>query len=147
MSVSNHEVACAVESLGARLKRERERQKITLDDVAIATYLAAPGPSQPIREPEAVLSALAVRAEESRNAERPSSGDLPWDKLAAVLLLVAFDVPLLGWRTRNRVSTIQSAGDYFGDCPGSKWAALSRPNVSGPPAARLQQCPTLGVQR
>jgi cytoskeleton protein RodZ len=137
-----------VESLGARFKRERERQKITLDQVAAATkigtrmlkaleedhfdqlpggifnkgfvrsyarhlsmdeeqaiadYLAATSPAQPIKEPEAVLSALADRAEETRSTERPGSNDgLPWDKLAAVLLLVAFGFALWGWRTRKQ---------------------------------------------
>lgn len=137
-----------MESLGARFKRERERQKITLDQVAAATkigtrmlkaleedhfdqlpggifnkgfvrsyarhlsmdeeqaiadYLAATSPAQPIKEPEAVLSALADRAEETRSTERPGSNDgLPWDKLAAVLLLVAFGFALWGWRTRKQ---------------------------------------------
>jgi cytoskeleton protein RodZ len=137
-----------VESLGARFKRERERQKITLDQVAAATkigtrmlkaleedhfdqlpggifnkgfvrsyarhlsmdeeqaiadYLAATSPAQPIREPEAVLAALADRADETHSTERPGSNDgLPWDKLAAVLLLIAFGFALWGWRTRKQ---------------------------------------------
>jgi cytoskeleton protein RodZ len=137
---------CVVDSLGARLKQERERQKITLDEVAkstkigtrmlkaleddhfdqlpggifnkgfvrayarhlgmdedqaIADYLAATGPVQPIKEPEVVLTALAVRADESR-AVKPGAGDLPWDKLAGVLLLVAFGFALWGWRARKQ---------------------------------------------
>lgn len=135
-----------MESLGTRLKQERERKKMTLDEVAtstkigtrmlkaieedhfdqlpggifnkgfvrsyarhlglneeqaVADYLAATGPSQPIKEPEAVLSALAVRAEQSRSVERPGAGGLPWDKLAAVLLLIAFGFALWGWRSRK----------------------------------------------
>ena len=131
-----------MESLGARLKRERERQNMTLDQVATATkigtrmlkaledehfdqlpggifnkgfvrayarhlsldedqaiadYLAATGASQPIKEPEAVLAALATRAEESSAAEKPGGDDgLPWDKLAALLLLVALGFALWG---------------------------------------------------
>ena len=110
-----------MDSLGTRFRQERERQKITLDDVATSTkigtrmlkaleddhfdqlpggifnkgfvrayarhlgmdeeqaitdYLAATGASQPIKEPEAVLPALAVRAEESRTTE-PGAGDFP----------------------------------------------------------------------
>ncbi len=146
MAVPNREGARVVDSLGTRFRQERERQKITLDDVATSTkigtrmlkaleddhfdqlpggifnkgfvrayarhlgmdeeqaitdYLAATGASQPIKEPEAVLSALAVRAEESRTTE-PGAGDLPWDKLAAILLLAAFGLSLWGWRLRRQ---------------------------------------------
>jgi cytoskeleton protein RodZ len=166
-----------VESLGERLKRERERQKMTLDDVATATkigtrmlkaleddhfdqlpggifnkgfvrayarhlgmdeeqaiadYLAATGPAQTItiKEPEAVLSALAVRAEQSRLAEKPGGDDLPWDKLAAVLLLVAFGFALWGWRTRkpNHDETKQQSNPPV--APSSPAPAAPAPTLS-----------------
>ena len=166
-----------MESLGARLKRERERQKITLDEVAtstkigtrmlkalendhfdqlpggifnkgfvrayarhlgmdeeqaIADYLAATSPSPPIKEPEAVLSALAVRADESR-AEKPGSGDLPWDKLAAVLLLVAFGFALWGWRSHKQ----NHPGSSQPSQPPVATSALASSTPSSPAAPAL----------
>jgi cytoskeleton protein RodZ len=143
-----------LESFGARFKQERERQQMTLDQVAAATkigarmlkaledehfdqlpggifnkgfvrayarhlgmdeeqaiadYLTATGASQPIREPEVVLAALAAHAE-SRAAEKSGHGDgLPWEKLAALLLLVALGFALWGWRSRKRAHADQRA--------------------------------------
>ncbi len=163
-----------MESFGARLKHERERQKITLDDVAIATkigtrmlkaleeeqfdqlpggifnkgfvrayarhlgideeqavadYLAATGPAEPIREPETVLNALAVRADESRNLKEPGTDDLPWDKLAIVLLIVALGFAIWGWRNRKQNHAA------FGQ-PSSAAVADSAVAAPAPPAAQ-----------
>ncbi len=134
-------------SLGERLKTERERQKLSLDDVAAATkigsrmlkaiedehfdqlpggifnkgfvrsyarqlgldeeqavadYLAATSTVHPIKEPGTVLAALADRAAENRSVARPGGDALPWDQIAAVLLLVAFGFALWGWRTHKQ---------------------------------------------
>ena len=166
-----------MESLGARFKRERERQKMTLDDVATATkigtrmltalegnhfdqlpggifnkgfvrayarhlgmdeeqaisdYLAATNATQPLREPETVLTALAVRAEESRAVERPRGDGLPWDKLAAVLLLVSFAFAVWGWRTRKPNHTVVNQPAV------AAAASVPAPEVSAPPTPAAQ---------
>lgn len=79
---------------------------------AVADYLAATNAVQPIKEPEAVLSALAVRADEIRAVERPGdSHGLPWDRIAAVLLLVAFGIVLWGWRIHRQKRTERQSGE------------------------------------
>jgi cytoskeleton protein RodZ len=135
-----------VESLGARLKRERERRKITLDEVssstkitprmlkaleedhfdqlpggifnkgfirayarhlgldeeqAISDYLAATTALQAAREPEEALAA-AARAADSRALEKYNRPDeLPWGKLAIVLLAASLGFAIWGWRSRD----------------------------------------------
>lgn len=136
-----------MDPLGVRLKRERERQQMTLDEVATATkigtrmlkaleeehfdqlpggifnkgfvrayaqhlgmdgdqavsdYLAETGASQPVKEPQVDLASIAARAEEARS-KKSGDGELPWDKLAALLLLVALGFALWGWRSRKAV--------------------------------------------
>ncbi len=142
-----------MEPLGVRLKRERERQNMTLDEVATATkigtrmlkaleeehfdqlpggifnkgfvrayaqhlgmdgdqavsdYLAETGASQPAPEPQVDLASIAARAEESRTKKR-GDGELPWDKLAALLLLVALGFAVWGWRSRKTVQESPAA--------------------------------------
>src|SRR5579863_7186447 len=134
-----------MEPLGTRLKRERERQNMTLDQVAtvtkigsrmlkaleeehfdqlpggifnkgfvrayarhlgmdedqaVADYLAETGGGPVVREPEVDLASIAARAEESRSGSRGDS-ELPWEKLAALLLLVALGLAFWGWRSRK----------------------------------------------
>ena len=140
-----------MESLGARLRQERERQNMTLDQVAAATkigtrmlkaleedhfdqlpggifnkgfvrayarhlsmdeeqaiadYLAATGASQPIKEPEAMLASLANHAEQSRTEKRNRFQSLPWDKLAALLVLIILGVVFWG-RHRHKNPAFQ----------------------------------------
>lgn len=136
-----------MDPLGVRMKRERERQNMTLEDAATATkigirmlrameeehfdqlpggifnkgfvrsyaqqlgmdgdqavsdYLAETGANQPRPEPQVDLASIAARAEESRTKKR-GDGELPWDKLAALLLLVALGFAVWGWRSRKTV--------------------------------------------
>jgi cytoskeleton protein RodZ len=79
------------------------------EDQAVADYLATVSASQPIAEPEVVLTALAVKAERARSSQRLlGHAGLPWEKLAAGLLVVGFGFALWGWRDHKRHSRIDT---------------------------------------
>lgn len=137
-----------MESFGARLKREREQRKMTLDDVsvstkiatkfivalegehfdqlpggifnkgfvrayarhlgidenqAIADFVAASAPIVPEVPPEEtpVLAAMAVRLPESKKKRRDNEG-IPWEFVAAGLLIIAFGFALWGFHSREK---------------------------------------------
>jgi cytoskeleton protein RodZ len=162
-----------VESLGARLKREREKQNLSLEDVAAATkigtrmlkalendqfdrlpggifnkgfvrayathlglngdqavadYLAAVGGSPPPKPPEVMLAELATRAAEVRRREkRKSTKEIPWGRLAILLLLVALGFTI--WGSYSRKETVPPAPD------------ADRPAATENPAAGAPQSP------
>jgi cytoskeleton protein RodZ len=130
-----------VESLGARLKREREKQNLSLEEVASATkiasrmlkalednqfeklpggifnkgfvrayathlglngdqavadYLTATGGGPAPKPAEVVLAELATRAVETRAREKRPAKEIPWGRLAILLLLVALGFTIWG---------------------------------------------------
>jgi transcriptional regulator with XRE-family HTH domain len=145
-----------VESLGTRLKREREKQNLSLDDVAAATkisarmlralendqfdqlpggifnkgfvrayaiqlgldgkqavadYLSATGGGPAPKPTEVVLAELATRAAEVRSREkRPSGQEIPWGRLAILLLLVALGFTIWGSYSRKPLLSPAASG-------------------------------------
>ncbi len=136
-----------LESFGARLKRERERQNMTLASVASATkigtrllqaledekfdrlpggifnkgfvrayarhlgldeeqaiadYLAVAGGAPLVKEPEAVVAAIAARKVESRPEKQTANpGEFPWGRITIILLLLAVGLVLWGSHSRK----------------------------------------------
>ena len=134
-----------MESLGTRLKREREKQNLSLEEVASATkiasrmlkaleddqfeklpggifnkgfvrayathlglngdqavadYLTATGGGPAPKPAEVVLAELATRAETRAREKRPAK-EVPWGRLAILLLLVALGFTIWGSYSRK----------------------------------------------
>jgi cytoskeleton protein RodZ len=160
-----------VESLGARLKREREKQSLSLEDVAAATkigtrmlkalendhyeqlpggifnkgfvrayathlgldgdqavadYLTAVGGAPPAKPPEVVLAELATRAAETRSRKKRPAKEIPWGRLAILLLLVALGFTI--WGSYSRKGAAPAAGAARSPAPAPKAATSDSQN-------------------
>ncbi len=137
-----------MDSFGAKLKREREKRKISLDDVSAATkisnrflsaietdrfeqlpggifnrgFIRAYARHLGLDEDQTITDYLAAAGEDdpnipnqpeiSQNArmeETPSSAELPWMEIVALLLLVIVGIAL--WRFHERESKPSHSSD------------------------------------